>query len=67
VLVACAKCDTPSVTVEATVHVQFSVFSALIKYRVVKIAHPSSEVVLQIVIYPSSDPSSEVIALCLAV
>jgi hypothetical protein len=44
-----------------------SVFSALVNYGVVKIAHSSSEVVLrttkQTMIYPGSGPSSEVIAL----
>jgi hypothetical protein len=45
-----------------------SVFSALTKYRVVNIVHSSSEVVMRTmkhtVIYPGSDPSLEVIALC---
>jgi hypothetical protein len=47
------------------------VFFALVRYRVVNIAHFSSEVVLQTmnhtVIYPGSVPSLEVIALCPAV
>jgi hypothetical protein len=48
-----------------------SVFFALARYRVVKIAHSSSEVVLRTtkhtVTYPGSGPSSEVIALCLVI
>jgi hypothetical protein len=47
---------------------QLSVFSASAKYRVVKFAHFSSEMILQTmkhtVIYPDSGPSLEVIALC---
>jgi hypothetical protein len=47
---------------------QLSVFSAPANYGVVKIVCSSSEVVLQTMkhtmIYPSSSPSSEVIALC---
>jgi hypothetical protein len=47
------------------------VFSALTKYRVVKITRSSFEVVLRTMkhtmIYPSSGPSLEVIALCLVV
>jgi hypothetical protein len=50
---------------------QLSVFLALTRYRVVKIARSSSEVVLQTikhtVIYPSLGTSLEVIALRLAV
>jgi hypothetical protein len=46
---------------------QLSVFFTLARYRVVKIAHSSSEVVLQTtkhtVIYLGSGPSSDVIAL----
>jgi hypothetical protein len=40
---------------------QLSMFSALVKYMVVKITHSSSEVILRTmkhtVIYPGSDPS----------
>jgi hypothetical protein len=48
-----------------------SVFSAPARYRVVKIARSSSDVVLRTIkhtlIYPGLDPSSEVINLCLVV
>jgi hypothetical protein len=48
-----------------------SMFSAPKKYRVVKIVHSSFEMVLQTtertMIYPGSDPSLEVIAICTVV
>jgi hypothetical protein len=45
------------------------VFFALARYRVVKIAHSYSKVVLRTtkhtIVYPGSGPTLEVIALCL--
>jgi hypothetical protein len=48
-------------------HMKLSVLFALTRYRVLKIAHSCSKVVLQTtkhtMVYPSSGPSLEVIAL----